>query len=45
MTVGLLILDDFALKPFDALYTADVYELVVERRPRRVVPVARCPAF
>lgn len=27
----LLILDDFALQPFDALDTADIYELVVER--------------
>ena len=31
MRVDLLILDDFALQPFDALDTADVYELVVER--------------
>jgi DNA replication protein DnaC len=29
--VDLLILDDFALQPFDALDTADVYELIVER--------------
>jgi DNA replication protein DnaC len=29
--VDLLILDDFALQPFDALDTADIYELVVER--------------
>ena len=31
MRVDLLILDDFALQPFDALDTADIYELVVER--------------
>jgi DNA replication protein DnaC len=29
--VDLLVLDDFALQPFDALDTADVYELIVER--------------
>jgi len=29
--VDLLILDDFALQPLDALDTADIYELVVER--------------
>ena len=29
--VDLLILDDFALQPLDALDTADVYELIVER--------------
>lgn len=29
--VDLLILDDFALQPFDALDTTDIYELVVER--------------
>jgi DNA replication protein DnaC len=29
--VDLLILDDFCLQPFDALDTADVYELIVER--------------
>ena len=27
----LLLLDDFALQPLDALDTADIYELVVER--------------
>jgi DNA replication protein DnaC len=31
MRVDLLILDDFALQPFDVLDTADIYELVVER--------------
>jgi len=31
MRVDLLVLDDFALQPFDALDTADIYELVVER--------------
>jgi DNA replication protein DnaC len=31
LRVDLLILDDFALQPFDALDTADVYELIVER--------------
>jgi DNA replication protein DnaC len=31
LRVDLLILDDFALQPFDALDTADIYELVVER--------------
>jgi DNA replication protein DnaC len=29
--VDLLVLDDFALQPFDALDTADIYELIVER--------------
>ncbi len=29
--VDLLILDDFALQPFDPLDTADIYELIVER--------------
>jgi DNA replication protein DnaC len=29
--VDLLVLDDFCLQPFDALDTADIYELVVER--------------
>lgn len=29
--VDLLVLDDFALQPMDALDTADVYELIVER--------------
>jgi DNA replication protein DnaC len=29
--VDLLVLDDFALQPFDPLDTADVYELIVER--------------
>ncbi len=31
MRVDLLVLDDFALQPYDALDTADIYELVVER--------------
>lgn len=31
LRVDLLILDDFALQPFDALDTADIYELIVER--------------
>jgi DNA replication protein DnaC len=31
MRVDLLVLDDFALQPLDALDTADIYELVVER--------------
>jgi DNA replication protein DnaC len=31
MRVDLLILDDFALQPFDPLDTADIYELIVER--------------
>jgi DNA replication protein DnaC len=31
LRVDLLILDDFALQPFDGLDTADVYELIVER--------------
>jgi DNA replication protein DnaC len=31
LRVDLLVLDDFALQPFDALETADIYELVVER--------------
>jgi DNA replication protein DnaC len=31
LRVDLLILDDFALQPLDALDTADVYELIVER--------------
>src|SRR5207245_4819814 len=31
LRVDLLILDDFALQAFDALDTADVYELIVER--------------
>jgi DNA replication protein DnaC len=31
LRVDLLILDDFALQPFDSLDTADVYELIVER--------------
>lgn len=31
MRVDLLVLDDFALQPFDALDMADIYELVVER--------------
>ena len=29
--VDLLVLDDFALQPMDALDTADIYELIVER--------------
>ena len=29
--VDLLVLDDFALQPIDALDTADIYELIVER--------------
>lgn len=32
--VDLLILDDFALQPFDTTDTADVYELIVERHRR-----------
>ena len=31
LRVDLLIIDDFALQPLDALDTADIYELVVER--------------
>jgi DNA replication protein DnaC len=31
LRVDLLVLDDFALQPFDALDTADLYELIVER--------------
>src|SRR5579875_3085556 len=31
LRVDLLILDDFALQPFDTLDTADIYELIVER--------------
>ncbi|HEV2070028.1 MAG TPA: ATP-binding protein [Acidimicrobiales bacterium] len=31
LRVDLLIVDDFALQPFDALDTADIYELMVER--------------
>ena len=31
LRVDLLIVDDFALQPLDALDTADVYELIVER--------------
>lgn len=31
LRVDLLLLDDFALQPFDALDTADIYELIVER--------------
>ena len=31
LRVDLLVLDDFALQPFDGLDTADVYELIVER--------------
>jgi IstB-like ATP binding protein len=31
LRVDLLIIDDFALQPLDALDTADVYELIVER--------------
>jgi DNA replication protein DnaC len=31
LRVDLLILDDFALQPFDSLDTADIYELIVER--------------
>src|SRR5579872_40464 len=34
LRVDLLILDDFALQPFDPLDTADIYELVVERHRR-----------
>jgi DNA replication protein DnaC len=34
MRVDLLILDDFALQPFDATDTADIYELIVERHRR-----------
>ena len=38
MRVDLLVLDDFALQPFDALDTADIYELVVERHRSRIHP-------
>jgi DNA replication protein DnaC len=31
LRVDLLLLDDFALQPFDGLDTADIYELIVER--------------
>src|SRR3954452_13692434 len=31
LRVDLLVLDDFALQPLDALDTADIYELIVER--------------
>jgi DNA replication protein DnaC len=31
LRVDLLIIDDFALQPLDALDTADIYELIVER--------------
>ena len=31
LRLDLLIIDDFALQPLDALDTADVYELIVER--------------
>jgi DNA replication protein DnaC len=31
LRVDLLVLDDFALQPFDSLDTADIYELIVER--------------
>ena len=31
LRVDLLLLDDFALQPFDALDTTDIYELIVER--------------
>jgi DNA replication protein DnaC len=31
LRVDLLVLDDFALQPFDTLDTADLYELIVER--------------
>jgi DNA replication protein DnaC len=31
LRVDLLILDDFALQPFDTLDTADIYEIIVER--------------
>ena len=31
LRVDLLVVDDFALQPLDALDTADVYELIVER--------------
>jgi DNA replication protein DnaC len=31
LRVDLLLLDDFALQPFDTLDTADIYELIVER--------------
>jgi len=31
LRVDLLILDDFALQPLDALDTADIYEIIVER--------------
>ena len=32
LRVDLLVIDDFALQPLDAADTADVYELIVERR-------------
>ncbi len=31
LRVDLLVLDDFALQPFDAFDTADIYEIIVER--------------
>jgi DNA replication protein DnaC len=31
LRVDLLLIDDFALQPLDALDTADIYELIVER--------------
>jgi DNA replication protein DnaC len=34
LRVDLLVLDDFALQPLDALDTADIYELIVERHRR-----------
>ena len=34
-TVGVLILDDFALKPLDATQTSDFYELIVERHRKK----------
>jgi len=34
LRVDLLVLDDFCLQPLDALDTADVYELIVERHRR-----------
>jgi len=38
LRVDLLVLDDFCLQPLDAVDTADVYELIVERhRPAATV--------
>jgi hypothetical protein len=47
LRVDLLVLDDFALQPYDALDTADVYELIVERpsgRSRLLWACRRAPS-